>query len=264
MTIYSHTRLATFEDCPRQYYYRYIRKLSVEAAEGIELLLGKCVHRALEKLYRERLLGKRNTAEELVEFFNADWQQAYQDGIVIVRTDLCAEDYRRSGEECLRRYYARHEPFEEATTIAIEECVVIDLDGTGRYMLQGYVDRISQRNDGTYEIHDYKTNVKLPSQADKDNDRQLALYQIGIGKRWNDVAEVELVWHFLRFEKEIRSTRTQQDLDDLRADTIRLIDDIESRQDEVDFETHESKLCDWCPFQSFCPVRKHLDRKSVV
>ena len=35
-----------------------------------------------------------------------------------------------------------------------------------------------------------------------DEDRQLALYQIGIQKMWNDVNRVELVWHYVAFDKE--------------------------------------------------------------
>lgn len=44
--------------------------------------------------------------------------------------------------------------------------------------LQGYVDRISVRREGLWQIHDYKTGRWVPTQEDLDSDRQLALYQI--------------------------------------------------------------------------------------
>lgn len=180
MAIYSHSRLSTFEQCPRRYYYQYLARLKVEKEETIEALLGSCVHDALEKLYGDRMCGKLLSIEQLVEHFYADWRERLHDGIRIVRTDYSPDDYRRVGEECLRRYYARHAPFDQSNTLALERRVMIDLDGTGQYRLQGIIDRLGQRSDGTIEIHDYKTNKALPAQAEKDKDRQLALYQIGV------------------------------------------------------------------------------------
>jgi putative RecB family exonuclease len=49
-----------------------------------------------------------------------------------------------------------------------------------------------------------------------DEDRQLALYQIGIQNSWNGVDQVELVWHYVAFDKEIRSKRTEEELDALK------------------------------------------------
>lgn len=258
MPTYSHSRLSCFEQCPRKYFYQYIAKIKIEEEEGIEGFLGTLVHDALEKLYRDRINGKLLSVDELVDSFKTEWAKRYHDGIVIVRTEYTAEDYRNVGEECLRKYYARHAPFDQSTTIALEERVTFKLDDAGKYGLVGFIDRLSQAPDGRYEIHDYKTNARLPSQEDKDGDRQLALYQIGIQNRWEDVDQVDLVWHFLRHDKEIRSSRTKADLDALRKDTICLIDDIESRHEEHEFQTCESALCDWCVFQPMCPVRKHL------
>lgn len=38
----------------------------------------------------------------------------------------------------------------------------------------GYVDRLSKRPDGTWEIHDSKTSSRIPTQSEMDADRQLA------------------------------------------------------------------------------------------
>src|SRR3989304_2392562 len=47
------------------------------------------------------------------------------------------------------------------------------------------------------EIHDYKASGTLPSQDKLDNDRQLALYQIGLKEKFKDVKDVRLIWHYL-------------------------------------------------------------------
>ncbi len=49
--IYSHSRLSTFEDCPKRFEYRYVLKIPTET-EGIEAFVGKRVHEILERLYQ--------------------------------------------------------------------------------------------------------------------------------------------------------------------------------------------------------------------
>jgi len=48
---------------------------------------------------------------------------------------------------------------------------------------------------------------------------------------WNDVHEVELVWHYVAFDKEIRSKRTEDELDELKKDTIDWIKKIEATRE---------------------------------
>ena len=83
--------------------------------------------------------------------------------------------------------------------------------------LQGFVDRIARTRDGAIEIHDYKTSARVPSQSEVDEDRQLALYQIGVGARFGAQRPVRLVWHYLRQRRMLVSTRTPEQLDALGA-----------------------------------------------
>ena len=48
--LYSHSRLASFENCPKQFEFRYIQKIPSET-ESIEAFVGKRVHEVLERLY---------------------------------------------------------------------------------------------------------------------------------------------------------------------------------------------------------------------
>jgi putative RecB family exonuclease len=129
----------------------------------------------------------------------------------------------------------------------------------------GYIDRLARTADGRWQIHDYKTNSSLPTQADKDADPQLAYYEIGIRRMWKDVERVELIWHFLRFDHSIVSTRTADQLNQLRAEAISTITDIERRGDEAErFPTSEGPLCSYCEYQQLCPARKHLYQVRVM
>ncbi len=109
-----------------------------------------------------------------------------------------------------------------------------------------------------YEIRDYKPSAHLPTQEQVDQDRQLALYQIGVEEMWDDVKQVDLIWHHLRFDQELRSQRTPEQLDAVRSYCIALIDEIESLgQDESNFPTNPSALCNWCDYVKICPATKH-------
>lgn len=68
MTVYSHSRLSTFEQCPQKFKLKYIDKVETEAEESVEAFLGVRVHETLEKLYRDLQYQKENTLDDLLDF----------------------------------------------------------------------------------------------------------------------------------------------------------------------------------------------------
>lgn len=255
MTVYSHSRLSCFEQCPLRYKYSYIDKVETEIAESIEAFLGSRVHETLEHLYEDLRYQKLISLEELLDYFHQKWDENWTDEIVIVKKRYGPENYKKMGVKFITDYYKRYRPFDRGKTIALEERILINLDEDGNYKLQGYIDRLTEAEDGCYEIHDYKTNSRLPLADYIRNDRQLALYMIGVKNNYPDVARVRLIWHFLAFDKEIDSTRTDEELKELKKETIKLIDRIES---EERFEACPSYLCEWCEFKPVCKQWSHL------
>ncbi|MCX6664036.1 MAG: PD-(D/E)XK nuclease family protein [Euryarchaeota archaeon] len=51
MTVYSHSRLSCYQQCPQKFKLQYIDKVGTEAEDTIEAFLGSRVHDLLEKLY---------------------------------------------------------------------------------------------------------------------------------------------------------------------------------------------------------------------
>ncbi len=253
MTTYSHSRLETFENCPLKYRFQYVDKIK-RYEKGIEAFMGSVFHDCMEKLYRD-LKCKVCTLEELIAFYEKQWDKGYTENIKITREDRTAGDYRSLGRKCVQDYFRRYHPFDQGRVLGLEKSITFDLDDDGRYRITGFIDRIVQADDETYEIHDYKTGGTLPEQKKLDADRQLALYQLGLEQMWDDVRKVQLVWHYAAFDKELSSRRTRKQLDALRKATIALIDTVEAAEE---FQPRESALCDWCAYQDLCPERKHL------
>ena len=249
MNIYSHSKLKCYEQCPQKFKLQYIDKIRIEFNESIELFLGKRVHETLKKLYRDLQYQKENILEDLLVFLHNRWATNWNGSIVIVKKKYCPEDYLRMAEKYIADYYTRYKPFNHGRTIALESRVLINLDNSGNYKLCGYIDRLTKAEDGCYEIHDWKTCSRLPSLADIKKDRQLALYAIGVKERYPDVKGIRLIWHFLKFDKEIDSTWTDEELEELKRNTIQLIGKIES---EEKYPTKTSILCDWCKYKPMC------------
>ena len=254
MPSYSHSQLSTYETCPQQYKLAYIDKIEVET-EGIEAFMGSRVHDALEKLYRDLKVTKLNTLEELLNFYQESWDKNWNDMIQIIRKEYSAEDYRRLGERCITNYYKRYYPFDQGKTLGLEENVYFPLEEEKGYWIKGFIDRLALVDDCILEIHDYKTSNRLPKKEDVESDRQLAFYQMGVEGKWKDIREVKLIWHYLTFDTEIHSSRTPNQLHQLRQATLELIRRIET---DRQFLPKEGPLCDWCDYQGFCPKRKHL------
>ena len=209
--------------------------------EGVEGFLGSRVHETLKKCYDDLRFVKANSLSDLLAYYNKIWQENWHDSIIITRKDLTQEHYRALGERLVETYYKRYAPFGLDMTIGTEMGLNFSLDDENKYRMTGYIDRLSRTQDDIYEIHDYKTSAYLPSQEDADSDRQLGLYHIGVQKRWPDITNIRLVWHYLAFDTELVSYRSQEAISKLMTDTIELIDEMESAED---FLPRESPLCD--------------------
>ena len=83
-------------------------------------------------------------------------------------------------------------------------------------------------------------------------DRQLALYQIGVQRRFPKRArDVELVWHYLAHDVELRSRREPKALRALEAETLGLIETIQA---DTTWAIVEGPHCRRCSYQAICPA----------
>jgi len=257
MKLYSYSRLETFKECHLKFKFNYIDKIETEVEGSVEAFLGSRVHETLEKLYKDLMFEKNNSVEELLEFYNSEWKKNWSPGIIIVRAGkgYSEENYRKMGERFITDYYNHYKPFNQSRTIGLETKEHINIDDEKEYHIHIRIDRLSMAPDGTYEIHDYKTSSSLKTQEEADCDKQLAIYAFGIKKMYPDAKKIALVWHYLAFDKEIRSERSDEQLEILRKDVLSLINEVESC---TNFPPKMSALCSWCEFRAICPNFKHL------
>ncbi|UCC40374.1 MAG: PD-(D/E)XK nuclease family protein [Candidatus Aminicenantes bacterium] len=255
MPSFSHSRIDSYETCRLRYKYAYIDRIKVEVEDTVETFLGSRAHEALEKLYRDKKYEKLMSVEELLAYFNERWKEEWKDSIIIVNKDYTQENYRKMGERYLKDYYERYTPFDHGKILGLETKNQMSLDEEATYRFHIRIDRLMDMGEGLYEVHDYKTSSSLPNQEDLDNDRQLAMYSLWVRSQFKDFKKVRLVWHFLAFDKEMDSFRTEEQLENLKAEILSKIKEIESTKE---YPAHVSRLCDWCLYKEICPEWKHL------
>ena len=241
--IYSHSRLWLYESCPEFYKLKYIDKKLPPIPITMPLFLGTVVHEALEWLYHQ-IKHREVTVDELIEHFTEHWVEQVEKENLEVENGDETNGYNK-GVRFLADYYTKNKPFNQKV-LAIEHKILFPLDEEGKYKIQGFIDRLDISEDGTYEVHDYKTNQSMKKREEIENDRQLALYDIGLRETYGKDIKVKLIWHFLNFNCEVTSSRTPEQLVSLKEGTLALIKQIESA---TEWSACGGRYCDWCKYK---------------
>ena len=250
MPSFSHSKLTTYQQCPQKYKFRYVDEIP-PPVRSIELHLGDTVHQALEQLYADALLGKLHSSDEILAFYREKWDEGYSPLMRIVRSGTNARTYLELGRQMLLAYHKRFYPFNESTTLELEEKFSFPLsDG---HEIRGIIDRLARAEDGSLEIHDYKTSRRFPSPSQVGSDMQLALYELALRQRWPDAQQITLIWHYLTFDQAITIAKTLRQLEMVKQKTLDLISRIEAT---TSFPTQVTPLCDWCEYKEMCPAMK--------
>ncbi|MBS3815574.1 MAG: PD-(D/E)XK nuclease family protein [Hadesarchaea archaeon] len=257
---YSISRLSKFEECPKAYEFKYELGVEAERVQNIYGFMGSRVHETLELLHEDLRDGKKNSLEELIDYYNKRWSEKWEDEIQ-VPNDYTPQNFKKTGRECIENYYEKHEPLDQDETIDTELWLnpKIEVDGV-EHKFMGVIDRLAITPDGKYVVHDYKTTKNLPTQEEINSDRQLGLYQLGVQQEYPDAEEVELVWHFVRFGKDVRVKRSKRELEELKEKLASVIREIESSRARDEFPTMRGKgaNCNWCDYKHLCPEWSHF------
>jgi len=254
-TRYSFSRLECFKNCRLQYKYNYLDGLPSEV-ETIESFMGSRVHEALKKFYDFIKNNVVKPKEWLLETYEEFWIKNFRDSVKIVKSELSAEDFFKKGKKALKEYYEEYHPFDQAKVVKTEESISFLIkDDESEYPFKGVLDRLDWNDrEKIFEIHDYKTSASLMTQEEADRDIQLPLYQLALVNKWPEARKAKLIWHYLVFNKQIESSRTEQELNELQKTIIFRIKEIEAC---ADFSPAKSTLCDWCGYLDICPLWKH-------
>lgn len=248
MTNYSNSRLTQYENCKFAYNLHYNEGYD-SPYETIEAFLGSRVHEVLEKLYTDLQNDKLDTLEELLEYYEAIWDFKWHEGIINSSRfdDFIHHD---DGVRCIEEYYKRFYPFDQLVIIGLETDEKLELPDGNTWSVR--IDKFAFKGDAFY-VCDYKTGNRMKSQYDADTDRQLAMYAAWVRKKYGKDKKVKLLWHMLKFDRDVESERSNFELERTIDNVVKEIREIEHCKD---WSPQESILCNWCVYRHKCPLFK--------
>ncbi|MCK4889052.1 MAG: PD-(D/E)XK nuclease family protein, partial [Candidatus Aminicenantes bacterium] len=170
MAGYSYSSISSFDNCPKSFEFRYIKKIP-EAFQSIEAFMGSTVHSVLEMIYRNRELGPGTDELELPGIFRKIWDSTYNEKIRIIKNENDINHYIDLGIRLLSGYYSNSFLNDLSKTISLEQKFEVQLNG--KITLRGIIDRLSRTKEGILRVTDFKTgsasgpleNLQLPSYA---------------------------------------------------------------------------------------------------
>ncbi|MFA6184458.1 MAG: PD-(D/E)XK nuclease family protein [Parcubacteria group bacterium] len=243
----SYSALNSYKICPLKYKFQYIDKIRTPKSK--EAVFGTLVHSTLNFVHTPGILSP--SMEQAMDHFSKNWN-----------SDVFADELEEraafsQGIEIIRRYYHDND-ISKINIVALESPFQIKL---GEHVVSGIIDRIDRTEDG-YEIVDYKTAKKMPSQEKVDNDVQLTIYLAAFLARYpeeiKNLDKLKVSLYFVKHGAKLTSTRTEEDLKNIEKTFLEVIEKI----GESEFHPIVNPLCDWCDFQNRCPMWKHKFKET--
>jgi superfamily I DNA/RNA helicase/RecB family exonuclease len=229
--------LSLYLTCPLK--YKFARVFGIPQEPTINQRFGILIHNVLERFHKEPPEREEDGLRALNRLFEAGWRRT---GFGTTDDEL---QFRDRAREALRRYWER-ERLSESEPVWLERKFDFRV---GEHHLRGRVDRVDRHPDGDYELIDYKTGERK-TQADLEDDLQLALYRMAAREAWEIEASTGSYYYVLDADKVPAPTRPD-DAERVERTVLQVGEGIISQ----DFEPRPSPaVCSWCDYRLVCPA----------
>lgn len=245
----SFSALDTFQTCPLKYKFQEVDK--IKTPKSPEAVFGSLVHSTMKFIHDGNFILP--TQKQALDHFSKNWNsEAFED-------EISERIAFAQGIKIIQDYYKKNDP-NKTQIVDLESRFTIKLpDKKETHLISGFIDRIDKVEDG-FEIIDYKTARKLPSQELVDDNLQLLIYLLAFLDRYPDQKpeNVKLSLYFLKHSTKLSTVKKVDQVENEKMKVIDLVNQIEGSS----FQPRVSPLCGWCGYQKICPMWKHKFRKN--
>jgi DNA helicase-2/ATP-dependent DNA helicase PcrA len=225
--------------CPLKYKFR--RVFGIPQEPTINQRFGILIHSVLERFHKDsdESGAKEGGEAGLMDLFEVGWRRS---GFGSSDDEL---QFRDRAREAMRLYWQR-EGESEGEPVWLERKFDIRI---GPHQVRGRVDRVDRLPDGSYELIDYKTGERK-SEAQLENDLQLALYRLAAREAWGLEAGTGSYYYVLDAEKVAAPVRPD-DAERVERTVLEVGEGVLGQ----DFEPRPSPTtCSWCDYRLICPA----------
>lgn len=252
MPSYSYSKISSYKNCPYAWKKSYIDRIPSKPKPYFDF--GHAVHSTFEIFYspKHNVNNDLKTLNELYEYYFSKFQQGYE-------TEEQKQKYYEEGKESVKKYFENHikdQPQKKA--YSVEKYFEIPING--KFLLNGFIDRIDKLEDGTYEVLDYKTEPVMRSPEEIDADEQLSIYYWVLKNVYKlEVSKLSLL--MTKFDKKIETRRTSENIKPLFDDMLRTVDEIERKKKNPNDNYYPQKInkyCLGCDFLNECSHKEKI------
>lgn len=252
----SATRINTFLQCKKKYWFGYVDKLPKLSSPAFKL--GLACHEALE-------FGGNIWKDENLEEFSKAHKKAIIDEYKRKSVYFGIEDFaeHKEGIEIVK---ARINDFRLGRRIVgLED--KFGFPGSPDFITDegvpmiGAIDKTVEIDDDTLLIVDYKTSKMVPDNDKLKNDIQLSVYHMIAEKLYPGYKRIILSLDMLRKNELVYTYRTQEDMAELR-EYLKLVYDAMCGLEEKDAKASLNTFCSWCDYKDNCEEYKEAYEKS--
>jgi DNA helicase-2/ATP-dependent DNA helicase PcrA len=221
--------------CPLK--YKFARVFGIPQEPTINQRFGILIHNVLERFHKPPV--EDDSLERLMDLFEAGWRRT---GFGSSADELQFRDRARAA---MRLYWEREQE-SEGEPVWLEHKFDIRI---GPHHVRGRVDRVDRLPDGNYELIDYKTGERK-SEAELENDLQLALYRLAAREAWDLEASSGSYYYVLDAEK-VAAPISPDDAERVERTVLAVGEGVMGQ----DFEPRPSPTtCSWCDYRLICPA----------
>ena len=255
----SHSAMETFKQCPYKYKLNQIDKIPEPKSE--ESVFGSYLHYILQWFFENNY--NKISLKDLLSYYEKHWPEIKYFDNKTQKEKPMSNFFFEEGIMMLKNFYQKN-GHKDVTIISLEASFEISLTDQNDqiHIVSGIIDRI-QKTDTRYEVMDYKTGKRLPTQTKVDQNNQLSIYALAFLDKWPDIKikDLDLSLYFLKFGEILKTKRTKEELEETKDKILKIIKDI---QKEKSFCPKPTVLCGWCGYKNICPVFKHYQPKPEI
>jgi putative RecB family exonuclease len=244
----SPSRAADFMTCPLLYRFRVIDHLP--EAPSPAAARGTLVHAVLERLFDEPAGGRTPAAARAL--LTPQWERLAEEDPRLA--ELFAEEAERQAwldeaASMLDRYFTLEDPTRiEPTHRELSVRALLD----SGLRLRGYIDRLDVARTGEVRIVDYKTGTAPREEYEARALFQMKFYAVVLWRTSGSVPRL-LQLIYLGNGEIVRYAPDEADLLATERKINALWQAIDRARTSGDWRPHQSRICEWCSYQAFCP-----------